>query len=146
MTPMAAFRRLVAPVALVLLGCLVAGQARAADPAPADDPPAPAPATPPAAPPAPPPSDDPTPRAAYEAQDTAPPSGVAPAPEQPTPAPDLGLGAPAPAPRHQPIYQKDWFWISIAVVAVTVAIVGTLALAGNDPATPPTTLGDMRAF
>jgi hypothetical protein len=99
-----------------------------------------------------------------EAADTAPPGAVPAAPVQPiaplattpaaTPAPpgalttmsDPGLTPIPPAPRPKPFYRRHWFWGAVGVVLITGAIIGILSLQPDDPATPITKLGDMRAF
>jgi hypothetical protein len=101
-----------------------------------------------------------TPPPPLGAGDTAPPPGAPPAPEvEPVaPLPELtpppssavvtapALTAPPPRAQQQPIYRKDWFWAAIGVVLMTGAVVMFFALRDPDPATPPTRLGDMRAF
>ena len=56
----------------------------------------------------------------------------------------LDQGPPA-APGPVPFYRKDWFWGTIGVVVLTAAII-LFSAESPGPATPTTTLGDMRAF
>ncbi|HVU50958.1 MAG TPA: hypothetical protein VHL80_09750, partial [Polyangia bacterium] len=93
---------------------------------------------------------------------TAPPPGASPPPpvEPVTPlqAPPPQAGAPAsaavvqplveppPAPRQVPVYRRNWFWGAIGVALVTGVVVLFLSLSNQDPPTPGTRLGDMRAF
>jgi hypothetical protein len=126
--------------ALVVLGALALGGRTAAAQATA-----PAPQTPP-----------------LEAGDTAPPPG-APPPPIAEPAPPItplpsaatpeapALTAPLvlpepPAPRREPIYRQHWFWGAVGVLVLTGAVVLLVSLSNQDPATPNTRLGDMRAF
>ena len=48
-------------------------------------------------------------------------------------------------PGTSPFYRKDWFWGGVGLVVLTAVILLFSAESWN-PATPTTTLGDMRAF
>jgi hypothetical protein len=66
-------------------------------------------------------------------------------PEAPALTAPLILPEP-PAPRREPIYRKRWFWGAVGVLLLTGAVVLLVSLSNQDPATPNTRLGDMRAF
>jgi hypothetical protein len=102
-----------------------------------------------------------------EAGDTAPPPGAAPAVAPAAGEPVTPLGSPAgtapglaaaPAPAavaaplvmppapHTPFYRRKWFVGAASLLVVTGIVLLALTLANQDPPTPNTRLGDMRAF
>jgi hypothetical protein len=139
--------RLLMAGALTLL-CVLGGTAAAEPPSPNQPPPlgssdtAPPPG---ALPSSIPPADVPSGTA------EAPPGSVTPgtplpSASEPVPATSPWLVAPPPAKRHVPFYRKDWFWAGVGVLVITGAILLSVALSSQDPLTPSTRLGDMRAF
>jgi len=133
------------PPAAILLGrlaavatlvCFVSGAAVAQTAPPATPAPANAPAP------------------SLESGDTAPPPG---APPVVTPLPPAAAPAqtavveplyvpPPQAPQQLPLYRRNWFWGAIGLVLVTGVVILFVSLSNQDPTTPGTRLGDMRAF
>ena len=117
------------------------GTAAADAGAPLPDAQAPAPdAQAPAAPPAP----DQAPAATPPPGATAPVPTLTPEPPAALPALTLDQGPP-PRPGNVPFYRKDWFWGGVGVLVLT-AVILLFSAGSSNPATPSTTLGDMRAF
>jgi hypothetical protein len=68
----------------------------------------------------------------------------------PTPAPTLALtertAYEQQPPRPEPFYQKTWFWVAVAAVIATVAVILVTNSATADTQPPKTTFGNMNAF